>query len=105
MARTSLPNRRLTLTDCIRWPLDGARVHVSAGFAEDGRLLEAFLRGGGRVGSERDHLLDDVAVLLSRALQHGDSVAGIAAALGRMPGGEPASIVGAVLDKLAEMER
>jgi hypothetical protein len=99
------PDRRNNATDNIRWPLDGGkRIHVTAGFARDGRIVETFLRGGGQVGSERDHLLDDVAVLVSRCLQHGDSLADIAAGVGREPSGAPASVIGAAVDCLRRVE-
>jgi hypothetical protein len=101
--RERLPNRRAQITDSICW--NGRRIHVSAGFTDDGRILEVFLRGGGKVGSERDHTLDDIAVTLSRLLQHGDQLIAVAAGIGRLPGGEPASVVGAVVDRLLDMER
>jgi hypothetical protein len=104
MPRERLPNRRDQTTDSIRWPEGGRRVFVSAGFARDGRLLETFLRGGGRSGSDTDFLLDDLAVVLSRALQYGDTITNIACGLGRAPGGEASSLVGAVVDKLLELE-
>ncbi|HLJ20095.1 MAG TPA: ribonucleotide reductase [Stellaceae bacterium] len=104
--RERLPNRRAQITDNVRWPLDGGRrIHVSAGLTPDGRILETFLRGGGRVGSEVDFLLDDVAVLISRLLQHGDTLGAIASGLGRLSTGEPASVVAAVVDRLLEIER
>ena len=103
--RKRLPHRRRAITDTLRWPIEGGRrIHVTAGFAEDGRLLEVFLRGGGVVGSDRDHLLDDIAVLISRGLQHGDQLEQLAAGVGRLPGGGPASLVGAVLDMLSAIE-
>jgi hypothetical protein len=102
MTRERLPNRRSQITESISW--GGSRIHVSAGFSRDGRILETFLRGGGRVGSDRDHQLDDIAVVLSRLLQHGDRLADIARGVGRLPDGEPASIVGAVMDRLVEIE-
>jgi hypothetical protein len=45
-----------------------------------GRLRETFISGG-RVGSDRDFLLDDIAVLISRELQHDDSRHSMAAAM------------------------
>lgn len=105
MPREQLPHRRPQITDCAHWPVDGGRrIHVSAGLASDGRILEAFLRGGGKSGSEVDCLLDDIAVLLSRDLQHGDRLAAIASGLGRLPDGKPASLVGAVVDRLLAIE-
>jgi hypothetical protein len=105
MSRERLPNRRGCLTDQVRWPLqDGRRIHVSIGLARDGRILETFLRGGGQVGSERDFLLDDIAVVVSRLLEHGDDLSSIAKGLGRVAEGAPASVIGAVVDRLCEIE-
>ncbi len=104
--RERLPNRRRSITDSFHWPPDtGARIHLSAGFTGDGRILEVFVRGGGKVGSERDFLLDDVAVLVSLLLQRGETLAGIARSLGRLPDGDAASIVGAVVACLRTMPR
>jgi hypothetical protein len=103
--RERLPDRRRSVRVSFRWPAETDRsVHVTAGFAEDGRVLECFLRGGGRVGSDVDALLDDVAILVSRGLQHGDHLADIARGLGRLPGGAPSSIVAAVVDELVRLE-
>jgi len=103
--RRRLPHRRRQITEGIRWPLEGGRrIHVSAGFDHDGRLLEVFLRGGGKSGSATDFLLDDVAVALSRLMQYGDRLAQIAPGLGRLPDGKPSSIVGAVVDRLLAIE-
>src|ERR1051326_8011052 len=100
-AREKLPNRRPSVTDGTRWPIEvGRRIHVTAGFALDGRILETFLRGGGRVGSEVGFLLDDIAVLISRALQHGDTLEAIGRGLGRLSESQPASVIGAVIDRL-----
>lgn len=105
MSRERLPNRRAALTDSVRWPIpDGRKIHVTAGFTVDSRLLETFLRGGGVVGSQTDFLLDDIAVLVSRLLQHSDTLPQVKAGLGRTPEGVPSSIIGAVVDKLLELE-
>jgi hypothetical protein len=105
MTRQRLANRRAGITDSVRWPLDGGRkVFVTAGFTADGRILETFLRGGGRVGSEIDFLLDDIAVILSRSLQHGDNLAALGRGVGRLATGAPSSVIGAVLDRLIEIE-
>ena len=106
MTRERLPNCRTCVTDQVRWPLiDGRRIHVTAGLAPDGRLLETFLRGGGQVGSERDFLLDDIAVLISRALQHGDTLDTLSRGVGRLSDGVAASVIGAVIDRPCEIER
>jgi hypothetical protein len=100
--RARLPDRRAAVTTTITWPPDrGRRIHVTAGFGPDGRLLEVFLSSAGQVGSDSDFLLDDAAVALSRLLQHGDDVEAIAAGLGRVERGRPASVIGAVVATLA----
>jgi hypothetical protein len=79
-------------------------IHVSTGFSSDGRLLEIFVASGGPVGSEIDHLLADAAVIVSRELQHGDRLADLAAGIGRLPGGEPATAIGAIINRLVLLE-
>ncbi len=44
---------------------------------------------------------DDIGVLVSRLLQHGDNPAALAAGIGRLGNGDPASIIGAIVDVLA----
>ncbi len=51
--------------------------------------------------SDTDLLGDDIGVLISRLLQHGDDPAALAAGIGRLGNGDPASIIGAVADVLA----
>jgi hypothetical protein len=99
--RERLPNRRRNATETIVWA--GTRVHVCAGFTDDGRITEAFVRCG-KAGSERDELIDDAAVILSRLLQFGDSLTLIAKGLGCRPDAEPASLIGAVVNRLLLME-
>ena len=100
--RERLPNRRRSVTDTVE--VGGQPLHVSAGFARDGRLLEVFVSGV-RPGSDRDLLAADVAVLLSRLLQHHDQLDLLARGVGRLPGGEPASLIGAIVDRLLGMAR
>lgn len=102
--REKLPNRREQVGDTFRWPPDAThRTHVAVGHSQ-GKILECFLRGGGTARSERDYLLDDIGVLISRLLQFGDSLESIASGLGRSPDGKPMSVVGAGLDKMVELE-
>lgn len=107
MTRERLPNRRPNNTASFRWPLEvGRRIHATAGFdPASGAIRELFLRGGGRTGSEIDHLLDDIAVLVSRLLRHGETSAEIARGLGRLPDGRPASVAGAAVDTLIVLDR
>jgi hypothetical protein len=60
-------------------------------------VLEIFARDA-RPDTDRDFILDDAAVIISRALQHGDCLTSIARGLGRLPSGEPSSIIGAIVD-------
>jgi hypothetical protein len=101
--RERLPNRRRNETALLQWQIDDGppvRVYVCAGAAEDGRIMEVFLRGSSRTVQDFDHLLDDIAVLASRCLQHGDTPEDLRRAVGRHPGGRPSSIVGAAIDTL-----
>jgi hypothetical protein len=102
MTRERLPTRRPSVTETVILA-SGERVHITAGFAPDGRILETFLRGG-KSGSDRDHLLDDAAVIISRLLQHGDALAAIAAGIGRLPDNAPSSMIGVVVDRLLLIE-
>jgi hypothetical protein len=102
MTRERLRNRRPNLSTSIEW--SGHRLSVCAGFnPETGRLLEVFVRAG-RPDGHLDQLADDVAVLISRGLQHGDGLADLAHGLGRLPDGTPTSIAGVILDELLHLE-
>jgi hypothetical protein len=98
MPRKRLPDRRQAETLDL-WHGD-RRFHVTVGQYDDGRPGEVFLHGA-RVGSDVDGLCGDVGVLISRLLQHGDDPASLAAGIGRLGNGEPASIIGAIADVLA----
>ena len=99
MPRERLPDRRPSfLTDLHH---DGSRYDLCVGLKPDDSPGEIFITGS-KSGSHMDGLLSDIGVLLSRLLQHGDGVAELAAGMGRLGGGEaPASIVGAILDRVA----
>lgn len=98
MPRGRLPSRRRSLTFDVEHK--GARHTVCVGLYDNGRPGEVFLSGA-KTGSDIDGLLADLGVVLSRALQHGDTVGALAAGMGRLGDGKtPASIIGAVLDRL-----
>ena len=101
MPREILPQRRHTIRDSTEWA--GQKVFVEAGFGNDGRVLECFFRGGGRVGSEVDSALDDSAILVSLGLQHGCPLSVIVAGVGRDPAGKATSMIGAAIDALAKI--
>ena len=101
MTRERLPNRRPSETETIEH--GGARFDVTAGFYLDGRPGEVFA-GGAKSGSELDGLLDDSAILSSLLLQHGVEPAALARTVGRLGDGTaPASVIGAIVDLLAEV--
>jgi hypothetical protein len=93
--RERLPSRRAAATIAVEWR--GRPIAVSVGFARDGRILEVFARAG-RPDSDLDCVVDDLAVVLSRCLQHGDDLVSIARGIGRLPLGEPSSVAGAIVD-------
>ncbi|HEY1504117.1 MAG TPA: ribonucleotide reductase [Stellaceae bacterium] len=101
IGRERLPSRRPSLTATIEW--QHRPLSISIGLSPDGRVLEIFARDA-RPDTDRDFILDDAAVILSRALQHGDNLATLARGIGRLPDGSPASIVGALIDEALRLE-
>jgi hypothetical protein len=95
IGRERLPNRRPSVTAATEWL--NMPLNISVGFSADGSPLEIFARAG-RPDSDLDCVVDDVALILSRALQHGDQLSSIARSVGRLPGGEPSSVAGAIID-------
>ncbi len=97
MPRERLPDRRQA--DTLDLYYQGRRFHLTIGEYNDGRPGEVFLHGA-KPGSDTDLLCDDIGVLISRLLQHGDDPASLASGIGRLGNGDPASIIGAVADVL-----
>ena len=95
--RKRLPNRRLAETTVFE--RDGARFEMTAGFYPDGRLGEVFLNAD-RANSLLDFLMSDAAILASIALQYGAPLHELKHALKRDSLGEPASPIGAALDRI-----
>ena len=83
----------------------GVAYTATFGFYTDGTIGEVFIDSG-KIGSEAAHLAQDVAVLISLALQHQVPLGTLQMAMGRTSRwssdrlGEPHSIAGAVLDLL-----
>ncbi len=99
MPRKRLPDRRQAETVDL-WHGD-RRFHVTIGQYDDGRPGEVFIHGA-KPGSDTDLLCDDIGVLISRLLQHGDTPDALAAGLGRLGNGQgPASLIGAIAASLA----
>ncbi len=98
MPHERLPHRRQSETVDLWY--DGRRYHLTIGEYPGGSPGEAFIRGA-TPGSDTDLLCDDIGVLISRLLQHGDDPASLASGIGRLGNGDSASIIGAVADVLA----
>jgi hypothetical protein len=97
-ARERLPNRRAAISSTFE--RDGASFELTAGFYPDGRPGEIFLNAD-RANSLLDFLMSDAAILASIALQYGASLDELRHALKRDTRGEPASPIGAALDRIA----
>ena len=115
--RRRLPNRRPSETHVLI--VGNVSVTVTIGFdPHDGKVREVFINGG-KVGTEIDGILADIAVILSVSLQHDLDAATLSRSVARLPLAPltpadlaeaagprrtaPASVVGAVLDLLREL--
>ncbi len=96
--RARLPNRRPAISTSFE--RDGARFGITAGYYPDGRPGEIFLSAD-RANSLLDFLMSDAAILASIALQYGAPLDELRHALKRDGRGEPASPIGAALDRIA----
>jgi hypothetical protein len=99
--RKALPMRRRCETFEIDFGGLTKRHTVTVGYYDDDRPGEVFIDGG-KSGEQVEAIARDGAVLLSMALQHGASLDTIKHALTRDSFDQPTSIVGAVVDRLAE---
>jgi hypothetical protein len=99
MTRARLPDRRFAATSNLEH--GGSRFTVTVGFYPDGRPGEVFTHGM-RTGSTLDGLLSDACVVVSLLLQHGVEPSDLAASMGRLGNAEPASVIGAVIDLVAQ---
>ncbi|MCY4480440.1 MAG: hypothetical protein OXB97_11150 [Rhodospirillales bacterium] len=73
---------------------------------DDGDPLEVFLRpASARSGSDLQFLADDAAIILSLCLQYGVPIDVIGKSLSRQQGYRPASLLAAVADHLALIEK
>jgi hypothetical protein len=99
-ARRRLPHRRGAVA--VELEHAGHRFRMQIGCFPDGTLAEIFLDAA-KQNSALDGFAADAAILLSLLLQHGATLGEIGHALRRAPDGTAASLVGAVVDRLAEM--
>lgn len=110
--REKLPSRRLQITSKVQYldifaqgrPME---IEVSFGFDREHRVKELFI-------ASKTHpltpLLNDICILISRLLQHGDTIASIADGLGenRNEGqavGAPSSFIGAIVRQGLTVEK
>lgn len=102
MTRRELPARREGETFELRfWGIDFT---VSFGRYPDGRVGEAFITGA-KSGQDVEGTARDAAILLSLALQHDVPLSTIQHAVTRTSSGEPAAIIGAIVDRLVVEEK
>jgi hypothetical protein len=106
MTRRVLPLRRPVRTFDLVHRTETAEqsYQVSVGYFCDGDEMtpaEIFLSGC-KVGSAVEAIARDAAILLSIMMQHGIDVRTLRGTVTREASGAPASIIGAVIDKLAE---
>ena len=116
--RRRLPNRRPSESRSLA--VGNLTFAATVGFdPQDGRPREIFLAGA-KDGTELAAILDDASVVISVALQYGISAAALAKSVARVPTAPltpsdlaapsgpaqtaPASVIGAVLDLLRELE-
>jgi hypothetical protein len=100
--RRTLPQRRRCETFEIAFGGLDRRYTITVGYFADGAIGEAFINGG-KSGQAVEAIARDGAVILSLALQYGADLDNIKSAITRDEQGEPASIVGVVVDRLTEM--
>jgi hypothetical protein len=99
--RRRLPARRRAVAQEIEHAGHRYRMHV--GYFPDGAIGELFVDAA-KPNSALDAFAADAAILISLLLQHSATPAEIGHALRRAPNGEPASLIGAVVDQLQAME-
>jgi hypothetical protein len=99
-ARRRLPQRRGAIA--VELEHAGHHFRMQVGHFPDGALAEVFVDAA-KPDSALDALAADSAILISLLLQHNATPSEIRHALRRAPDGTAASLVGAVVDRLAEM--
>jgi hypothetical protein len=97
--RKHLPNRRLS--ENVEFERDGARYRMAVGYFPDGGVGEIFLNAD-RTDSLLDVLVNDAAILVSLALQHGVPLYKLAHAMKRDSSGTASSPIGVALDRITK---
>ncbi|MDB5597403.1 MAG: hypothetical protein JWM36_4364 [Hyphomicrobiales bacterium] len=99
MKRETLPSRRTH--ELFRFEHGGISYTAGVGHFSDGRVAEIFIDCLKNT-SDAAALARDAAVVLSLALQHGVAIASLRDAITRLQDGQPAGLVGRLLDILGE---
>jgi hypothetical protein len=97
--RRRLANRRSSVTSNVEH--HGNRFRMTVGHYETGEIGEIFLNAD-LANSAFDAFIGDAAILVSLLLQYGCPIREIAHALKRDSLGQPASPIGAALDRIAK---
>lgn len=103
MTRETLPDRRNSVNFTLVF--QGEQYDVTTGFYEDGRFGEIFInrirdKSAAKLGQQLDAVCRDSAILMSRALQNGVSLAELKHSITRDDDSTPMSIVGAIIDSI-----
>jgi hypothetical protein len=101
MTRIRPSNRRLGETLAVEFAQ--LRYAVTVGYLSDHKSPIEIFVSAEKTASAIEPLARDAAILMSFAMQFGASVADLRAAVSRGDRGEPASLVGAVLDAVAAL--
>ncbi len=101
MTRERMANRRDS--DLETLVINGREYTIGISYTKDQRILELFLDTL-KCGSEMSHIVRDIAVVISVALQNHVLAKKMAHSVARFPDGEPATIVGAALDVIVKTE-
>jgi hypothetical protein len=104
--RATLPHRRECETFELAHGGQNSVFQITIGRygAEGGHRVGEVFIAGSKSGTAFEAVARDGAILLSLALQHGVDLDIIKHAITREPDGSASTIVGAVVDKLVEME-
>lgn len=103
MTRQTLPNRRSSISFTLAF--QGEQYDVTTGFYDDGRFGEIFInrirdKTAAKLGLHLEAICRDSAILMSRALQNGVSLAELKHSITRDDDSTPMSIVGAIIDSI-----
>jgi hypothetical protein len=103
MTRVVLPKRRLAESFELAFGGMSKSYSVTVGYYADNRTVGEIFINGGKSGEAVESIARDGAVLVSLALQHGATLDTISHAITRDERGQPATVVGAVIDRLLAM--